>query len=267
MNARQFIRDHRFSVFAAFVIVLGAATILAVDAATAPYALVLIPTVAAFATAALAGQGDVSALVARITRWRVRPVLYLAALGIPLVATLLMVAGAVATGSPMSAAFSDLSAAALVVPLVVLLPALLEEIGWRGYGIPALGKRPLIVSAALVGVLFVGMHIPLHLPGYLYADVPVWPTILSTGGYAILVAWIFAAGRGSVLLAFLMHGAFNAFTPLTWGIDATRIWEMRGIVVAVLAVIVLFLARRMFMAPLSEDTEAELVVREAPATV
>jgi hypothetical protein len=39
-----------------------------------------------------------------------------------------------------------------------------------------------------------------------------------------------------VLVTGLMHAAFNATTPLTWGLDATWVWQARAVVLGVLAV-------------------------------
>jgi membrane protease YdiL (CAAX protease family) len=147
----------------------------------------------------------------------------------------------------------------------VLLPALFEEFGWRGFGIPALGRMPLIASALLVGIPFTLIHLPLHLPGHLYAELPMWPTVVSTMSMAVLTAWIFAAARGSSLLAGFMHAAANGAVPLTWGVDTVRVWELRGVAYLILAVVVVVLARRTFMAPFSEEASADPELSPLPA--
>jgi membrane protease YdiL (CAAX protease family) len=260
---RDLVYRYRFIVFSVLTLALAALVYgSGLDPQTAPFALVVLPAIAALATAAVAGRGEVRHLMHRIVRWRVSPWLYVAAIGVGVGANLLIVVLAVATGTPLSDAFSDMSAAALVVPLVVVLPALFEEFGWRGFGIPALNRMPLIVSALLVGIPFTLIHLPLHMPGHLYADLPMWPTIVSTMSLAVLTAWIFAAARGSSLLAGLMHAAANGAVPLTWGIDTVRVWEMRGVAYLAVAVIVLILARRTFMAPLVEDASPAQPVLE-----
>jgi membrane protease YdiL (CAAX protease family) len=200
-------------------------------------------------------------------RWRMSPWLYVAAIGLGVMANLFIVVLAVVTGTPASDAFSDMSAAALVIPLVVLLPALFEEFGWRGFGIPALNRMPLLAASLLVGIPFTLIHLPLHMPGHLYADLPMWPTILATMSIAVLTGWAFAAGRGSSLLAGLLHAAANGAVPLTWGIDVVRVWELRGVVYAVLAVAVVILARQLMASPLAEADPAEpdLVLTPTPA--
>jgi hypothetical protein len=268
MNIRTIVDRHRFLVFSALT--LGPAAIVfasGVDPSVTPFVLVLLPTLSAVVTAGLAGGGELGRLARRITRWRVDPRLYVAALGLPIAANLLIVALAVATGTPIGAAFSGLNAGALIVPLVVLLPALFEEFGWRGFGIPALGARPLLASALIVGIPFTLIHLPLHLPGHLYDGLPVWPSVLSTLSLSLMLAWAFSAGRGSALLAGLMHAAANGAVPLTWGLDVVRVWELRGIAYALTALALIALARRTFMAPAQDvPTEPELVLARTPAT-
>ncbi len=266
-DIRDVVDRHPFPVFAA--ITLGFAVLTfgsGVDPALAPFILVLLPTVAALITAAAAGGGELGRLGRRMTQWRMDSRLYVAALGLPIAANLLIVALAVASGTPTSAAFSGLNATALVVPLVVLLPALFEEFGWRGFGIPALGPRPLLVSALLVGVPFTAIHLPFHLPGYLYDGLPMWPTVLSTMSLSLMLAWAFSVGRGSALLAALMHTAANGAVPLTWGIDVVRVWELRGLAYAVIALALVGLAWRTFMAPARDvPSEPHLVLRGTSA--
>lgn len=267
MQYRELAFRYRFIVFIAITLGLAALVFASgMDPLMAPFVLVLLPVVGALAAALAAGRGEPRRLMRRIARWKVSPWLYVAAIGVGVVANLLIVVLAVATGTPLSDAFSDMSAAALVIPLVVLLPALFEEFGWRGFGIPALGRQPLIVSSLIVAVPFTLIHLPLHMPGHLYADLPMWPTILSTMSMGVLTGWIFAAARGSSLLAGLMHAAANGAVPLTWGIDVVRVWEMRGVSYAAIAIVVVIVARRTMMAPLNEDTDApEVSLAARPA--
>ena len=61
---------------------------------------------------------------------------YVAAIGIPLAGTLgIDLAGLLLGASSLDRVVGALTASALVVPLVVLIPAILEEFGWRGFGV------------------------------------------------------------------------------------------------------------------------------------
>ena len=268
MDVRKLIHRYRFIVFTALTLGLAALVFASgMDPLMMPFVLVLLPVVGALVTAAISRAGELGRLVRRIGRWRVSPWLYVAAIGVGVVANLFIVAAALATGTPPSDAFSDMSAAALIIPLVVLLPAFFEEFGWRGFGIPALGRQPLLVSSLLVGVPFTLIHLPLHLPGHLYAELPMWPAIVSTMSMAVLTGWAFAAGRGSSLLAALVHAAANGAVPLTWGIDVVRVWELRAVVYAALAIAVVIVARHLFLSPLDEDeAEPEYVHAPTPAS-
>ena len=80
---------------------------------------------------------------------------------------------------------------ALLVPVVVFLPALFEEFAWRGFAVEVMIERGSgFARAALgVGLVFTAIHLPLYLPGQLYDYLPVWPGIvflLGGGGAADL---------------------------------------------------------------------------------
>jgi membrane protease YdiL (CAAX protease family) len=267
MQLSELVYRYRFIVFVTITLGLAALVFASgMDPQMAPFALVLLPTLAALVTAGVGGHGEMGRLFRRLGRWRASPLVYAAVIGIPVLGNLLIVVAAVATGTPLSNVFSEMTATALIVPLVVLLPAFFEEFGWRGFGIPALGRRPLIVSAVLVGIPFTLIHLPLHLPGHLNDGLPMWPTVVSVMSLAILFAWTFAAGKGSVILPGLMHAAANGAVPLTWGVDADTVWVLRAVVFAALAVVVVILARQTFFRPLGDDGhETEMALAPSPA--
>lgn len=232
----------RLAAFAVLVLALEAATFLAgFERDVTPFVLVLIPPVAALLVTAVGG-GAVAArsLFARTGRWRVGWPWYLAAIGIPVVEKLLVdLAGVVSGVTTAGRLAGSLTVSALVVPLVVALPALLEEFGWRGFGVQAAmdaGRSP-AWAAAVVGVVFLALHVPLYLPGQLYDGMPGWPLpfILLTG--SVLLTWIYIR-TGSVLLAGLMHASLNATVPLTWGLDPTWVWQARAVVLVLIVVVV-----------------------------
>lgn len=80
-------RDHRLLVFGALVVVLTVTIAAAgLDRNTAPFALVLVPAISAIVVAALAdGRAGLGRLFGQIVRWRVNRAWYLAAIGVPLV--------------------------------------------------------------------------------------------------------------------------------------------------------------------------------------
>lgn len=86
------------------------------------------------------------------------------------------------------------------------------------------------------------VHVPLYLPGQLYEGLPLWPLPLLLMSQSVLVTWVYL-GTGRALLAGLMHAAFNATVPLTWGLDPAWVWQVRAVVLLLL-LLVLVVARR-----------------------
>ena len=129
-------------------------------------------------------------------------------------------------------------------PLVVVVPAILEELGWRGFGVQSAveqGRSP-AWAALVVGKLFLALHIHLYLPSQRYAGLPFWLlplTLLALTLLAslVLLTWIYLRTR-SVLITGLMHAAFNATVPLTWGLPAGWVWEARAIILILIAALV-----------------------------
>ncbi|WP_209561441.1 CPBP family intramembrane glutamic endopeptidase [Frigoribacterium sp. PvP032] len=94
------------------------------------------------------------------------------------------------------------------------VPALGEELGWRGFLLPRLlplGTAPaVLVSGAVWGL----WHTPLILLGYNYGvETPGWLAVLMMTGMCVVVGAVFSWLRlrsASVWPAALAHGAFNA---------------------------------------------------------
>ena len=166
--------------FVALVLALEALAVAAqLSRDVLPFVLVLVPTVAAVTVAAVGeGWAGLRRLLARIGRWRVGMRWYVWAIGIPLGGTLLIdVAGLLTGQASLGQLAAAVTPAALLVPLVVLLPAFFEEIGWRGFGVQTAtdeGWSPALAALG-VGLVFVTIHLPLYLPGQIYDDLPMWP--------------------------------------------------------------------------------------------
>ena len=86
-----------------------------------------------------------------------------------------------------------------------------EEIGWRGYALPALAARfDLDAASIIVGLVWGIWHLPLFfLPG---ADkygqsFPVY--VSGVVAFSIAITWLYGHTEGSLLLTMLMHSAFN----------------------------------------------------------
>jgi membrane protease YdiL (CAAX protease family) len=91
-----------------------------------------------------------------------------------------------------------------------------EEIGWRGFLVPALAQRMSFTGVALVsGVIWAVWHFPLIVFGTYTSDAPKWVAlpcftvmIVATGAIA---AWL-RLKTGSVWPAALFHASHNAVT-------------------------------------------------------
>jgi membrane protease YdiL (CAAX protease family) len=226
-------------VFAAAVLVLeGVAFAMQFGGNVTPFVLVAIPAVAAMAVCwASGGRHEVQSLVARLFVWRVKPRWYVAALGIPVAEKVTVdIAGIILGVSTPDRLLDAWSASAVLVPVVVIVPALLEELGWRGFGVQAAldaGRSP-AWAALVVGLIFMMLHLPLYLPGQLYEGLPVWPAPLILLSSSVLLTWVYFRTK-SALLAGLMHAAFNASVPMTWGLDPAWVWQARAITLTVFA--------------------------------
>jgi membrane protease YdiL (CAAX protease family) len=102
-----------------------------------------------------------------------------------------------------------------------------EEIGWRGYALPRLASRfGLGPASVLLGPIWAVWHLPLFfLPGGDEGPFPMF--LLYVTGLSIGMAWLFANTRGSLLLAMLMHSAFNNtqnIVPSAAPGDALPLW-------------------------------------------
>jgi membrane protease YdiL (CAAX protease family) len=86
---------------------------------------------------------------------------------------------------------------------------LFEEFGWRGFLQVHLQRAmPPWVAAICVGIMWALWHAPLFLVGWSSASPLTY--ILIVVGVSILMACAFNAAGGAVVVAILMHSAFNA---------------------------------------------------------
>ena len=83
------------------------------------------------------------------------------------------------------------------------------------------------------------MHLPLVLvPGSINEGLAVIPMVLALFSYSIILTWIFVGSGGSVLLTAIVHAGLNGVVPIFQNLDADQSWLWRGIIAAVIAVLV-----------------------------
>ncbi|MBX0329513.1 CPBP family intramembrane metalloprotease [Oscillochloris sp. ZM17-4] len=104
-----------------------------------------------------------------------------------------------------------------IAPLINAIPALGEELGWRGYLLPQLlplGQWPaLLISGAIWGL----WHAPVILLGYNYPQHPQLGVLLMVGFcmiWGVIFGWLRLA-TGSVWPAMLAHAALNGIAGAT----------------------------------------------------
>lgn len=207
------------------------------------------PSIAAIAvTALIDGRSGVGALLRRVTVWRVGVRWYLVAILGPvgllaLAAWVNVLAGAqVATEGPL---VDWLEMGRLFgFQVVGVFSGPWEELGWRGYALPRLLKRcsPLVASLA-VGVLWAVWHIPLFMSG----ELP-WADFAPIVVLSVLFTAVFVRTKQSVLIAFLMHAAFNAAAGIAIvlfeGSDRVQMyWSMTAVTAVVAWTVISMQAR------------------------
>jgi hypothetical protein len=209
-------------------------------------------SIAAIAVAALIdGRREVGALLRRVTVWRVGVRWYLVAILGPvgllaLAASVNVLAGAqVATEGPL---VDWLELGKLFgFQVVGVFAGAWEELGWRGFALPRLLKRVSPLAASLgVGVLWAVWHIPLFMSG----ELP-WADAASLVVLSILFTAVFVRTKQSVLIAFLMHAAFNAAGGIAIllfeGSDRVQLYWSLTAVMAVVALTVISMQARWWL--------------------
>ncbi len=149
---------------------------------------------------------------------------------------------AVALGTPAAGLFDDVFPAAVIVPLVVLLPAFTEELAWRGYALPRTMTAMTPLRAALVlGIPWALIHVPLFWPGQMNGGSAVWSMATQVIAYSVILTWIYVGTGGSILMTGLFHTLANGLVPLTNGLDPNLAWDIRGVIFPVVAILVVAL--------------------------
>lgn len=131
-----------------------------------------------------------------------------------------------------------------------LLPALGEEIGWRGWLTPQLLPLGIIPTILITGVIWGLWHTPIILLGHNYPTLPGWQAVLFMVIFCTLIgavlAWL-TIRTNSVWPAALGHSTINALAgvPLLFsadtsidsahvGLTGTTGWITTGLLVVVL---------------------------------
>jgi membrane protease YdiL (CAAX protease family) len=121
--------------------------------------------------------------------------------------------GVDALGIPLGALVAAQFLNVAIGALINTIPALGEEIGWRGWLLPKLIPLGAVPAIIISGIIWGAWHAPLILLGYNYPGVPGWLGVLLMIGMCTVIGAVFGWLRlrsGSVWPAALAHGSFNA---------------------------------------------------------
>jgi membrane protease YdiL (CAAX protease family) len=191
-------------------------------------------------TGAVDGRAGVSALLRRIVQWRVGPVPYVLAIGIPFVlAVLVQVVARAVRGTPVGI---DTSGFPLTIVLAVLVIG--EELGWRGFALPRLQERYSSLTASVIlGVVWAAWHLANGtIPGlqHYWTGFPAFLAFVI--GQTVFFTFIANLSRGSVLLAWVVHASINLSLAMFPAGETVFGWWLAGAAYLVLAVILIVLA-------------------------
>jgi membrane protease YdiL (CAAX protease family) len=229
-------------VFCLVTVALTVATLFLLPGYAGPALVVFIPTITAVTLITLtAGKSQVRPRLFSVGAWHLSLKWLLISLGVALalrlgvsVLGLLFVPGYPWQPGP----FSPLL-------LMAFLFAAAEEIGWRGFALPALlahGYRPL-TTILLLGVPWALLHLPLVLPGMLSAGTPMLAQFLIMMAMSVLVTWAYLAGGNSLSPAVLLHGGQNIFVILNNGLNPVASGWLMAAVYGAAALLVILLTR------------------------
>ena len=99
--------------------------------------------------------------------------------------------------------------------LLSLLSATGEELGWRGFLVPALAQRVSFTRVAVIsGAIWAAWHVPLIIFADYNAGTPAWYSVLCFAVMVVALGFPFAWLRlrsGSVWPAAILHASHNLF--------------------------------------------------------
>jgi membrane protease YdiL (CAAX protease family) len=221
--------------------------------------MVLVPVIMAILLTALAeGRRSLVLLLKKLFQWRISLTWYATALLMPMGIILTAVVLAFLFGWTPTIQFNVPEPSMLIInSVVVLLAAVFEEFGWRGYALPRLlAHSSPLSSAVLIGIAWGILHIGLSLS----AGRPWLPSFLSPLAGSIALTWLFVHTRGSLAMAILYHFAINYFPQfflLPLGLTSAQlVWAETIANLAVAFALILLFGVNLHRGPVEEPVMA-----------
>lgn len=172
-------------------------------------------------TGAISGNEGIRKLLGGFLKWRVKPVWYLVAITVP-IALGFAVAGVyyLLAGRPAEVLASFTVTTFLGTVLNHLFRGPLgEEAGWRGFALPRLQARySALRSSLILGLVVVVWHIPtFFIQGLAGGRLLIFIAsfVVALMSFTVVMTWLYNNTQGSLLLAMLMHLAFNVALTLS----------------------------------------------------
>jgi membrane protease YdiL (CAAX protease family) len=111
----------------------------------------------------------------------------------------------------------------IILGTFIVIGAVTEELGWRGYVLPKLlNQRSAIYSALFIGVIWGVIHLGLILPGQMNAGAHWLPSILYIMGLSVILTWLYVQTRGNLVIPILFHAGQSYFVFLNGGLSLTQ---------------------------------------------
>jgi membrane protease YdiL (CAAX protease family) len=164
-------------------------------------------TLAVLLTALAEGRKSAAMLLKKLFQWRIGLQWYIVAIGLPVAIILFADVLAFLLGwSPIVQFRIPPSSQVITNFILIVLVAVLGELGWRGYALPRLlVHRSPLSSALIIGTLWGILHIGIGL-----VDGRPWlPTFLAPLGFSVVMTWLFVHTQGSLAMAMLFHFALD----------------------------------------------------------
>ena len=174
------------------------------------------PSVAAFVViSTVEGRTGLSAWLRRFFPKQVKARGYLLAVILPILVCSAVVWGSWVLGSQPNI----LGGPALVLLVLVYFFAAGEELGWRGFMLTRLLERtPPLAAAIFMGIVHAVYHLSLWIsPGITVPANLSLSFFVTSLGLGLLRTWLYLNSKGSVLVATLFHGTFNAAGNVLFG--------------------------------------------------
>lgn len=148
-----------------------------------------------------------------------------------------------------------------IVPaqLLIFLAPLVEETGWKGYGMDSLrGNRTFLSATLIFGALWAAWHVPLFAVNNYYHNTilranPLYAVnfFVSLLAAAVIINWLWYTNGGSIIAAVAFHAIVNLQGILQMGQTAKCI---ETVIFVIIAVAIVALNRNIFFSKFSPHT-------------